>query len=165
MDEHHDAELAHSALAMAVAIRGGKQAIAGVIMHTDQPSEYAAMIFLAACGRMGIKQSMGRAGSALDNAVIESWHSTLEFELRTQPAALRHQGRGRCPSRGLDRRIQPRPQTLLGRHAQPDQLRTPVTRQQPTRSRSMTNEPTPGDKTIAQSSPTSRPSASRGRRP
>jgi len=24
---------------------------------------------------------MGRPGSALDNAVIESWHSTLEFEL------------------------------------------------------------------------------------
>ena len=31
---------------------------------------------------MGIRQSMGRPGSALDNAVIESWHSTLEFELR-----------------------------------------------------------------------------------
>jgi transposase InsO family protein len=31
---------------------------------------------------MGICQSMGRPGSALDNAVIESWHSTLEFELR-----------------------------------------------------------------------------------
>ncbi|MGD9529866.1 MAG: integrase core domain-containing protein [Dehalococcoidia bacterium] len=35
----------------------------------------------------------GRVGSALDNAVIESWHSTLEFELRgveqfpTKPAA------------------------------------------------------------------------------
>ena len=26
---------------------------------------------------------MGRVGSALDNAVIESWHSTLEFELRS----------------------------------------------------------------------------------
>jgi putative transposase len=25
---------------------------------------------------------MGRVGSALDNAVIESWHSTVEFELR-----------------------------------------------------------------------------------
>src|SRR3954463_6157280 len=25
---------------------------------------------------------MGRVGSALDNAAIESWHSTLEFELR-----------------------------------------------------------------------------------
>jgi putative transposase len=31
---------------------------------------------------MGITQSMGRVGSALDNAVIESWHSTVEFELR-----------------------------------------------------------------------------------
>jgi transposase-like protein len=29
-----------------------------------------------------IKQPIGRAGSALDNAAIESWHSTLEFELR-----------------------------------------------------------------------------------
>ena len=26
---------------------------------------------------------MGRPGSALDNTVIESWHSTLEFELRS----------------------------------------------------------------------------------
>jgi transposase InsO family protein len=30
---------------------------------------------------MGITQSMGRSGSALDNAAIESWHSTLTFEL------------------------------------------------------------------------------------
>jgi transposase InsO family protein len=26
---------------------------------------------------------MGRPGSALDNAVIEAWHSTLTFELRS----------------------------------------------------------------------------------
>ena len=26
---------------------------------------------------------MGRPGSALDNAVIEAWHSTLELELRS----------------------------------------------------------------------------------
>ncbi len=83
MDSHHDAELAHAALAMAVAVRGGKQAIAGVIMHTDQGSEYTARTFRTACTRMDIKQSMGRVGSALDNAVIESWHSTLEFELRS----------------------------------------------------------------------------------
>jgi transposase InsO family protein len=82
MDCHHDAELAHAALGMAVAVRGGKDAIAGVIMHTDQGSEYTAKNFRAACERIGIKQSMGRVGSALDNAVIESWHSTLEFELR-----------------------------------------------------------------------------------
>ena len=51
-------------------------------LSTDQGSEYTARSFRAACTRMGIKQSMGRVGSALDNAVIESWHSTLEFELR-----------------------------------------------------------------------------------
>ena len=82
MDSHHDAALAHAALAMAVAVRGGKDAIAGVIMHTDQGSEFTAKTFRAACTRMDIRQSMGRVGSALDNAVIESWHSTLEFELR-----------------------------------------------------------------------------------
>jgi putative transposase len=80
--EHHDADLAEAALVMAVAVRGGKDAIAGVIMHTDQSGEYTAGSFQAACARIGITQSMGRVGSALDNAVIEAWHSTLEFELR-----------------------------------------------------------------------------------
>jgi putative transposase len=96
MDSHHDAELAHAALAMAVAIRGGKEAITGVIMHTDQGSEYTAKLFRAACIRMGITQSMGRVGSALDNAVIESWHSTLEFELRSlEHFATKAQARAR----------------------------------------------------------------------
>jgi len=80
LGEHHDAQLAYGALAMAVAVRGGQ--VPGVIMHTDQGSEYTAGTFRAACTRLGISQSMGRPGSALDNAVIESWHSTLEFELR-----------------------------------------------------------------------------------
>ena len=80
LGEHHDAELAYGALVMAVAVRGG--AVPGVIMHTDRGSEYTASLFRAACERLGISQSMGRPGSALDNAVIESWHSTLEFELR-----------------------------------------------------------------------------------
>jgi len=81
LGEHHDAQLAYSALAMAVAVRGGQ--VPGVILHTDQGSEYTAATTRAACTRMGIRQSMGRPGSALDNAVIESWHSTLEFELRS----------------------------------------------------------------------------------
>ena len=46
-------------------------------------AEYTANAFRAACQRLGVTQSMGRPGSALDNAVIESWHSTLEFELRS----------------------------------------------------------------------------------
>jgi transposase InsO family protein len=78
---HHDADLAHGALAMAVAVRGG--AVPGLVFHTDQGSEYTARTFRRACERLGIRQSMGRPGSALDNAVIESWHSILEFELRS----------------------------------------------------------------------------------
>ena len=80
LGEHHDSELAYGALAMAVAVRGGS--VPGVIFHTDQGSEYTAGSFRQACERLGVAQSMGRPGSALDNAVIESWHSTLEFELR-----------------------------------------------------------------------------------
>ena len=94
LGEHHDTELAYGALAMAVAVRGGQ--VPGVIMHTDQGSEYTAGAFRAACGRLSISQSMGRPGSALDNAVIESWHSTLEFELRRiEHFATRAQARTR----------------------------------------------------------------------
>jgi putative transposase len=81
LSEHHDAGNAYGALAMAVAVRRGQ--VPGVIMHTDQGGEFTATVFRTACTRMGISQSMGRPGSALDNAVIESWHSTLEFELRS----------------------------------------------------------------------------------
>jgi transposase InsO family protein len=81
LSEHPDAELAYGSLAMAVAVRGGH--VAGVVLHTDGGSEYTAGCFRAAGARLGIRQSMGRPGSALDNAVIESWHSTLEFELRS----------------------------------------------------------------------------------
>jgi putative transposase len=67
---------------MAVAVRGGRDVIAKVIFHSDQGGEYTGHTFRAACTRMGITQSMGRPGSALDNAAIESWHSTPEPELR-----------------------------------------------------------------------------------
>lgn len=96
LGEHHDADLSEAALVMAVAVRGGKDAIAEVIMHTDQGSEYTAGDFRDACGRCGITQSMGRVGSALDNAVIESWHSTVEFELRKlEHFTTKAQARGR----------------------------------------------------------------------
>ena len=62
-------------------------------------AEYTASDFRAACGRMGVTQSMGRVGSALDNAVIESWHSTLEFELRDpEHFTTKTQARRRVPA-------------------------------------------------------------------
>jgi putative transposase len=95
--EHHGAQLAYGALAMAVTVRGGQ--VPGVIMHTGQGSEYTAGMVRHACARLGIRQSMGRPGSALDNAVIESWHSTLEFELRAQEHfGAKAQARARIPA-------------------------------------------------------------------
>ncbi len=76
--DHHDAELAAAAIKMAVAVRGGD--VAGVIFHTDRGSEFTAGAFAQVCERFGITQSMGRVGSALDNAASESFFSTLEFE-------------------------------------------------------------------------------------
>ncbi|HEV7828069.1 MAG TPA: DDE-type integrase/transposase/recombinase [Pseudonocardiaceae bacterium] len=92
LSEHHDAELAYGslamamAMAMAVAVRGGH--VGGVVLHTYRGSEYTAGMFRAACARLGIHQSMGRAGSALDNAVIESWHSTLVLLVGRSPGLL-----------------------------------------------------------------------------
>jgi transposase InsO family protein len=77
---------------MAVAVRGG--AVPGVVFHTDQGSEYTARAFRQACERLGIAQSMGRPGSAPATAGSGSWHSTLEFELRSRRAfATRSQAR------------------------------------------------------------------------
>jgi putative transposase len=94
LSEHHDTALAYAALAMAVAVRGG--AVDGVVLHTDGGSEYTARTFQDACARLGVIQSMGRPGSALDNAAIESWHSTLTFELlHLEHLATKTQARSR----------------------------------------------------------------------
>ena len=72
------AELACAALNMATAVRGGH--VAGVIFHTDKGTQYNAAAFAQACRRLEITQSMGRVGSALDNAAAESFFSTLQHE-------------------------------------------------------------------------------------
>jgi hypothetical protein len=65
----------------ATAVRGGKNAIDGVIFHTDRGSTYTASDFTALCRRLGIRQSMGRVGSCFDNAASEAFFSTLEHEV------------------------------------------------------------------------------------
>jgi transposase InsO family protein len=92
MGEHHDAELAKASLAMAAATRGGS--IDGVIFHSDRGSEYTAATFEAACTAMGVLQSMGRVGSALDNAAAEAFNSTIKVEY-----VHRHRFRTRAEAR------------------------------------------------------------------
>jgi putative transposase len=78
---HPNAELACSAITMAVAARGGAEHIAGVIFHTDRGSTYTAEKFTALCRRLEIRQSMGRVGSCFDNAAAEAFFSSLEWEV------------------------------------------------------------------------------------
>jgi transposase InsO family protein len=82
LGEHHDADLAAAAVQVAIATRGGH--VASVVLHTDQGGEFSGGALARVCQTAGIIQSMGRTGSALDNAVAESFHSTLEFELRSR---------------------------------------------------------------------------------
>lgn len=101
---HPDAELACAAIQMAVATRGGVDAVHGpgwrqdesqrVIFHTDRGSTYTANAFTALCRRLGIRQSMGRVGSCFDNAAAEALFSSLEWEVLscndfTSPAQAR----------------------------------------------------------------------------
>jgi transposase InsO family protein len=79
LGEHHDAPLARAALCMAAAVRGGQ--VGGVVFHSDKGGEYTGNVFADACASLGTIQSMGRVGSALDNAASESFNSTLEWEL------------------------------------------------------------------------------------
>ena len=79
MSEHHDSAVAKAALCMAAAVRGGD--VDGVVFHTDKGGEYVGDLFARACSALGVTQSMGRVGSALDNAAAESFNSTLEHEL------------------------------------------------------------------------------------
>jgi putative transposase len=78
MSTHHDAELAVASLQMAAATRGGT--VDGVIFHSDRGSEYTAAAYQHACQTLGVAQSMGRVGSALDNAAAEALNSTLKVE-------------------------------------------------------------------------------------
>ncbi|MEU6323124.1 integrase core domain-containing protein, partial [Streptomyces sp. NPDC047009] len=63
---------------MAATTRGGT--VDGVIFHSDRGSEYTSEAYNSLCDRLGVVQSMGRVGSALDNAAAESFHSVLKVE-------------------------------------------------------------------------------------
>jgi len=78
MSAHHDAALVVASLRMAATTRGGD--VDGVILHSDRGSEYTAAATAAACRALGVVQSMGRVGSALDNAAAEAFNSTLKVE-------------------------------------------------------------------------------------
>jgi putative transposase len=78
MENHLRTELVLDALQMAVWRR---KLARGLVHHSDQGVQYTSLSFSERLKEVGIKPSMGRTGSALDNAMAESFVSTLKAEL------------------------------------------------------------------------------------
>jgi putative transposase len=78
MESHLRTELVIDALQMAVWRR---KPTGGLIHHSDQGVQYTSLSFGERLKAVGIEPSMGRTGSALDNAMAESFVSTLYAEL------------------------------------------------------------------------------------
>jgi putative transposase len=78
MASHLRTELVVDALEMALWRRNPK---AGLIHHTDRGAQYTALSFGKKLEEARIVPSMGRVGSALDNAILESFVASLKTEL------------------------------------------------------------------------------------
>lgn len=78
MSARPDQTLTCQALVMAVQHR---QPAAGLIHHTDQGSQYASAAYRQLLAQHGLITSMSRKGNCYDNAVVESFFSTLKNEL------------------------------------------------------------------------------------
>jgi len=77
MANHLRSELVLDALEMAVT----RRRLRNVIHHSDQGSQYTSLAFGSRCQEAGVRSSIGSVGDAYDNAMAESFFSTLECEL------------------------------------------------------------------------------------
>ncbi len=77
MGVHHDADLATSALDMA--LRRARPA-AGLIVHSDRGSEFANAKFHGRAKAAKIRLSMSSTGNCYDNAAAESFFATVKLE-------------------------------------------------------------------------------------
>ena len=78
MSANNDTKLVSQALKMANNRKPKQQE---VLLHSNQGSQYRANNYLTLFKKYNIKQSMSRKGECHDNAVIESFFSTLKREL------------------------------------------------------------------------------------
>lgn len=78
MEHHLRTELVVDALQMAVWRRNPAP---GLVHHSDQGVQYTSLSFSERLREVSITPSMGRTGTALDNAMAESFVSTLKAEL------------------------------------------------------------------------------------
>lgn len=72
-----DAKLAVETLEMAIEKHQPNQ---GIILHSDQGSQFASFLFTDYCAKNSVVQSMSKAGCPYDNAVMERYYNTLKNE-------------------------------------------------------------------------------------
>ena len=63
------------------AIRRQKCKLTGLILHSDQGSQFTSREFTSFCSSVGIIQSMSKAGCPYDNSPMERFFNTLKTEL------------------------------------------------------------------------------------
>jgi transposase InsO family protein len=90
MADHIDTSLVEAALHMALARR---QPAAGLLHHSDQGSQYTSLPYQLHLLARNCQISMSRVGNCYDNAVMESFFSTLKTECATGQFASRAQAR------------------------------------------------------------------------
>lgn len=78
MDRTQSTDLVERALRMAHTLRGVVPD--GLVFHADRGSQYTSDQLWRACKDLGIAQSVGRTGVCFDNAMSESFWSTLKTE-------------------------------------------------------------------------------------
>ncbi|MCK0093843.1 IS3 family transposase [Rhodococcus sp. F64268] len=78
ISSHINAGMVTIAIDRAVATRGG--GCEGTILHSDRGGEYTAHLTAAACGRYGLRRSMGATGICWDNSPSESFWSLFKHE-------------------------------------------------------------------------------------
>jgi transposase InsO family protein len=78
MADHLRSELCLDALEMAVHQRRPDQ---GLMHHSDRGVQYACEVYRQMLAEHGMERSMSRTGNCYDNAVMESFFSTLKTEL------------------------------------------------------------------------------------
>jgi transposase InsO family protein len=78
VSDNLDATIAVTALQHALALR---PAPAGLVHHSDRGVHYACADYRAVLEKHGVRRSMSRKGNCWDNAVAESFFSSLKFEL------------------------------------------------------------------------------------
>ena len=77
---HMRTSLCTDALLAAAGLRG-KTALAGAVFHSDHGCQYTSEQYARVCDTLGITQSMGSVGDSYDNAMAESFFSSLKREL------------------------------------------------------------------------------------